>query len=554
MMDDILRELEEPPTTPALNPPATPRLQDLPFAAIGWENFEKLCHRLVQNETKSIQFAQRYGTPGQRDHGIDILAVPSGREKKWVYQCKNVSDFGPGDIRKAVSRFQEGKWAKISEKFVLCVTSSLVPAKLGDEVVRQIESLEKKGIQFVPWGHNEFCALLKQDPETVYDFFDLGWVKAFCGEGAAEKVRNRDRITQAVEVLRSRSKSVKEGIVDTIPTLGTLKRGELDEVLEGLNDDSAVLLLGEAGTGKSGIVKQVLGELERNEKAALVLRANELPRNASDLSSIQGALLTEEKPESFLQKIAQQLGEVHLIVDQLDSVERHPICQHLVTFLQSAQHLPNTKILAVSRIYESRKEPIENLQNFRQVISDPLNEIDALRHLRKLGIPHPNDVLRRLGQNLLDLSLIAEIVSLDNVPNIETVSDRLDLWDRYSESITEREGENAVAKAVELASIAIKEAEPDFPIALVPDESTERLLSREVLVSARGLRKKFKHDQLRDYFFATDAALNQMLMPRAVIDEIGEIRAKSVFEWMQKMYHREAPEKEIAFLKEMFYG
>ena len=102
--------LDMPPDEVSVKPPVTSRVQSLPFRELTWHNFERLVLRLVRRQ-ENVRQCALYGTPGQRQEGLDILAVGAKSDEHTCYQCKNVASFGEADIRDAVARFLEGKWA-----------------------------------------------------------------------------------------------------------------------------------------------------------------------------------------------------------------------------------------------------------------------------------------------------------------------------------------------------------------------------------------------------------------------------------------------------------
>ena len=61
------------PATGTVRPPTSTQLQELPFKESAWENFERLCLRLVKEEAE-IEDCRQYGTPGQAQQGIDLYA------------------------------------------------------------------------------------------------------------------------------------------------------------------------------------------------------------------------------------------------------------------------------------------------------------------------------------------------------------------------------------------------------------------------------------------------------------------------------------------------
>src|SRR5262245_18282624 len=77
--------LELPPDT-EVSPPVETRPQVLPLEQLDWDDFERLCLRLVRI-SGTVEHAQLYGTRGQDQSGIDLYA----RQEDGVYvvfQCK----------------------------------------------------------------------------------------------------------------------------------------------------------------------------------------------------------------------------------------------------------------------------------------------------------------------------------------------------------------------------------------------------------------------------------------------------------------------------------
>lgn len=191
--------LEETPSSPSvISPPVTTRPQELPFHALLWENFEKLCFRLVKLEA-DVEHCQLYGVRGQGQEGIDLYARKKDSEKYQAYQCKREKDFGPAKIEAAVKKFLAGEWADKAEKLVLCTTESLVSKKRADKLEEQNARLKEKGITLIPWDCNTLSSKLKDLPKLVEDFFGLIWAESFCGQSRSshpdkeylEKIRNR---------------------------------------------------------------------------------------------------------------------------------------------------------------------------------------------------------------------------------------------------------------------------------------------------------------------------------------------------------------------------
>ncbi len=187
-------------------PPVTTRLQGLPFEELDWPNFERLILRVVRS-VRTVTDCLAYGTPGQAQHGIDLLATLTGAPSdQGCYQCKRVQSFGPADIIKAVAKFEEGPWAAKAQEFTLCVASSLENTHVVEAITEERTRLERRGVRFLIWDGSASGALnvrLKALPEIVDDFFGREWVRRYNGAEAAERLGERlDGID--FNVLRSR--------------------------------------------------------------------------------------------------------------------------------------------------------------------------------------------------------------------------------------------------------------------------------------------------------------------------------------------------------------
>ena len=178
------------PPSSAIKPPVETRQQTLPFDQLSWQDFERLCHRLVRLES-TVEYCKQYGEPGEGQEGIDIFARLTGTDKYRVYQCKNEQNFGRAKIRDAVSQFIKGVWRQKSELFVLCTRESLRSTVRAQAVEAQADELKRYDVSFQPWDREELCSRLKSQPVIVDDFFGRHWVKAFCGSDAANNLGER---------------------------------------------------------------------------------------------------------------------------------------------------------------------------------------------------------------------------------------------------------------------------------------------------------------------------------------------------------------------------
>ena len=210
MTHEIPTWLDCPPVGNVPSPPVETRAQGLPFNELTWQNFERLILRLVRRES-SVLDCEIYGTPGQTQEGIDVLAIPEAEPAKRIcYQCKKVEEFDPPDIRKAVDAFLNGRWAEQAKEFVLCVARPLESTTQVTEISAQRERLQRSGISFVIWDGSKggrLCEKLKLQSALVDDFFGRSWVNAFNGADEAASLGQR---LDAVDLsqLRTRLKAL----------------------------------------------------------------------------------------------------------------------------------------------------------------------------------------------------------------------------------------------------------------------------------------------------------------------------------------------------------
>ena len=189
------------PCSSTVQLPVATRTQTLPFDQLTWQDFEKLCHRLVRTGS-TVEDCQQYGVPGEAQSGIDIFARIKGAARYAVYQCKNECNFGPPKIKRAVTDFIEGEWRDKSSVFVLCTQESMRSTTRAQEIETQAEILATYDVSFQQWGREELSLQLKAHPDIVDDFFGRPWVEAFCGTEAAQSLNERLDSSQRLRLRR----------------------------------------------------------------------------------------------------------------------------------------------------------------------------------------------------------------------------------------------------------------------------------------------------------------------------------------------------------------
>ena len=194
-------DLLELPESVVEAPPVEPRIQELPFDQLSWQNFERVVFRVVRTNS-DVVYCARYGRPGQAQDGIDVYGRLSGGGHI-CWQAKNRKDVRASDIENAVDDFLKGRWAASAERFVFCVRATLADTELQHTIEAQAERLREEGIVFEGVDGTHLSEELKSHPEIVDDFFGRSWLVAFAGEEPAASLK-RPLEVQRVIALRRR--------------------------------------------------------------------------------------------------------------------------------------------------------------------------------------------------------------------------------------------------------------------------------------------------------------------------------------------------------------
>jgi hypothetical protein len=123
------------------------------FHTIGDDVFEDLCRELVQEED-DVHAAERYGTRGQRQEGIDIL-IDYRDQSKAAGQCKSNERCDEALIRKASTEFLKHaqRWRDEGVRtFILFLAADTRRTQPHRERARQRERLRQAGFAFSVWS------------------------------------------------------------------------------------------------------------------------------------------------------------------------------------------------------------------------------------------------------------------------------------------------------------------------------------------------------------------------------------------------------------------
>jgi hypothetical protein len=347
-----------------------------------------------------------------------------------------------------------------------------------------------------------------------------------------------------------------------IPGLSySLPRSEIARVGDQLLHGRAVVLVGEAGTGKSGVGAFLARSARESGKVVLLLDARRVG-HISDEAELRHHLGLNGPVASAVGRVGRH-KECLVIVDQLDNIVGYLSAQVLVETVTEFHALDGVEVVVICRQREAREaEIIKHLvkKEFVELTSFPLSEDRVIRVLAELGIARPSPELVTLGCNLLNLELIGRIKQEQPGFEFSSLTDEVDLWEHSMTVLVEREAtwssrhsaEQIIAEAVQLARSGVNSEDRavclDYPL----PHPHRRLISWGILVQEDGRIFRFRHDKLQDYLCARDAT-QRHLMPTDVLGEINVHRSRNVFTWMDRIYSRRSPDMHKRFLREMLH-
>lgn len=283
-----------------------------------------------------------------------------------------------------------------------------------------------------------------------------------------------------------------------------------------LEKPTVVFVTGDGGTGKSGVLAEVVERLRANGNPVLAIRADNLtPTQLTHEVGQQVGL-----PGSPGAVLASQAGGRRsvLIIDQLDSVSltsgRHPDFWHcLRDVVDEARWQPEVSVLVACRRFDlDNDDRISAMAKEMTVVAvGPLSDatVDGVLsqlHVDATALQASQRELLRVPMHLRLLTLVASDEAEPGF-TFESAKDLLDrFWDYKRRRVAARLPGHSIrwAEAIERACERMSQAEAlSIPRSSLDGFSEERdlLLSERVLLEDRG-RLSFFHQAFFDYAFA----------------------------------------------------
>lgn len=148
----------------------------LPFDQLSWEDFERIQWRIMR-DIEGLRNAQIYGERGQRQHGLDVVALAPD-ESGVALQSKRYKQFGPAELDAAVEKFESTSRPFDVDRLIIGVSREVKTTKVIDRLA-ELRS-EVLPLKLEIWDKRELSRLLREAPAIVIEFFGMPTAEAFC--------------------------------------------------------------------------------------------------------------------------------------------------------------------------------------------------------------------------------------------------------------------------------------------------------------------------------------------------------------------------------------
>ncbi|WP_338848811.1 hypothetical protein V8J88_07800 [Massilia sp. W12] len=158
--------------------------QPADFSVLPPEEFEDFCVTLVRALIGVHGTADKYGSRGQADFAVDILARRADGVRE-LYQCKRYQEYKVADLNQHIQEFLKNlpRWQANGPitKYVLLVSCRVEKTELHEAIQDHINNLSSKHqIALQVWSGGTVEARLAPFPQIVRRFFAESWVAVLC--------------------------------------------------------------------------------------------------------------------------------------------------------------------------------------------------------------------------------------------------------------------------------------------------------------------------------------------------------------------------------------
>lgn len=333
-----------------------------------------------------------------------------------------------------------------------------------------------------------------------------------------------------------------------------IPRNETTEVLGWIErvlkpDDEPVLIVaGNPGYGKTVILKDVLGSLNKSNVPAIAIKADRY--YAESVPELAKKLNLEHPLIQLVQKLKENHDKVVVIIDQLDSLSQSITSRrdYIDTYNQLIHQLKlinGIRIVISIRTFDLNYDfEFSKYKDRQKVVVKPLSETQVKNVLAKLGLPSDKisaGFIQLLSiPNHLDIFckiygpgvMINQLHSLQDLYNV--------LWQQKITSQVREKAEHYTNAAYEIAEKMYSLQQLSIPVSQLTDSIKQNLLylTSNGLLEETNKSIQFFHQSFYDYVFARS------------FTEKGSSLENYILHEEQSIYIRPAVKMILAFLRQ----
>lgn len=187
--------------------PVLRSLDLLPTDHLGWEDFERLQWRVL-HDVEGLRDPRIYGSHGQAQYGLDIVAVAPDRVGV-ALQSKRKQTFGPADLSNAVKKFRTTTRPFDIGRLIIGVSREVTSTNVLNELFAEQARLCPIALDL--WDKRKLSQLLRDHPRIVIEFFGVETARAFCMPFELDTPRVPAAETVAIQEALARTPGVTTG-------------------------------------------------------------------------------------------------------------------------------------------------------------------------------------------------------------------------------------------------------------------------------------------------------------------------------------------------------
>jgi len=352
-------------------------------------------------------------------------------------------------------------------------------------------------------------------------------------------------LQDVLTTFQSESTANLDGVANEIDGLGHVTRSETSRVLEAIQENSGldnVIIRGQGGVGKSGVLKRVTEQCEY-EILFIDVSAYPVIRSETDLADEIGLGTSLERG---IQQVSANRSLL-VVFDQLDDASRESgeIYSDLIDAV--------SQIDGISTIFACRTYELNNHGEFRslsksghfdtEVEVTSLSEAKVRGYLEDIGVSTPSGDLIELCEEIEYLDVVGRLA--DDNTDLDHITAQVTVWEEYRNLLAEdhpsddqRRGNRIIDRAVEHATGATESGNSVFPISDL-QWTDEQLISTGAIqnVSGSGRERifRFRHQQFQLYLYAwnkVNETVDDETLFRQTIQELDDNINYDVVKWM----------------------